>query len=82
MKTEMQLFTADCAEFLKKLGERTFWQQPEEKRNAWLEALGWSFVSLQPANDEENNRAATMFEGVANEYHMRTVALMFHSLPQ
>jgi hypothetical protein len=80
MAVTFETFTRDYNEFREKLGQRSFWELPVEKRDAWFHGLGWAFIMLK-ATPEENERASTLFESVTDEYARRQAYVLLHPLP-
>lgn len=81
MSVEYKTFILDCQEFRKKLGERSFWELPVEKRDDWFAGLGCSFVMLD-TDAVSNEKAATIFNGIATEYAMRNAHVLVQGLPK
>lgn len=69
-------FKRDWTDFRQKLGEKSFWDLPPEKREEWFAKLGQVYFMLEPLNKEDQKIAENMFLSISDEYARRASLIL------
>lgn len=78
-------FNEEVCRFRKLMGEKSFWEQPPEKRNLAIQGLGYVFLTTSKEDGtaldpKEVETITQTFMSTMDEYHMRETMILFGQL--
>jgi hypothetical protein len=81
MSVSFEVFSSDVSEFRRKLGERSFWEQDEERRDRWFNGLSRGYMMME-CESQQQALAILMMDSILSEYSRRTAFVLCHGLPE